>query len=51
MDSNKEAWKEVLNTIHKHRGVFEEQLDSTNLEHMRRVLDPKLLAAIQVYAR
>ena len=51
MDNNKEAWKEVLDTIHKHRGVFEQQLDSTNLEQMRRGLDPKLLAAIQVYAR
>ena len=51
MDNNKEAWKEVLDTIHKHRGVFEQQLDSTNLEQMRRELDPKLLTAIQVYAR
>ena len=51
MDSNKEAWKEVLDTIHKHRDVFEQQLDSTDLEQMRRDLDRKLLAAIQVYAR
>jgi hypothetical protein len=50
MENNKEAWKEVLDTIHKHRSVFE-QLDLTNVEQLRRDLHPKLLAAIQVYAR
>ncbi len=51
MDSNNEAWKEVLDAIHKHRSVFEQQLHSTDPEQMRRDLDPKLLAAIQIYAR
>jgi hypothetical protein len=51
IDSNKEAWKEVLDSIHKHHSVFEQQLHSTNPEQMRRDLDPKLLAAIQIYAQ
>lgn len=51
MDSNQEAWKDVVDTIHTHHGVFEQQLDSPNLEQMSRDLDPKLLAAIQIYAR
>jgi 5-methylthioribose kinase len=51
MDNNKEAWKEVLETIHKHRSVFKQQLDTTNMEQMTRNLDPNLLAAIQIYAR
>jgi hypothetical protein len=51
MDSNKEAWKEVVDAIHKHNSVFEQQLDSTNVDQLRRDLHPKLLAAIQIYAR
>jgi hypothetical protein len=51
MDNNKEAWNEVLETIDKHRSVFKQQLDSTNMEQIRRDLHPKLLAAIQIYAR
>jgi hypothetical protein len=51
MDRNKEAWKEVLDTIHKHRSVFEEQLTLTNSGQIRLDLDPKLFASIQLYAR
>jgi hypothetical protein len=51
VDNNKDAWKQVLDTIHKHRNVFKEQLDSTNVQEIRQDLHPKLLAAIQIYAR
>jgi hypothetical protein len=51
MDKNKQAWEEVLDTIHKHRSVFERQLHLANSEQVRRDLDPELLAAIQIYAR
>jgi hypothetical protein len=51
MDSNEVAWKDVSDTIHKHRGVFEQRLHSTNRDQMRPDFDPKLLAAIQTYAR
>jgi len=51
MDTNKEAWKEVLDTIHKHRGMFEQHLHSANLDLMRPNLDPRLLVSIQIYAR
>ncbi len=51
MDSNEVAWKNVSDTIHKHRGVFEQQLHLTNRDQARPDFDPKLLAAIQTYAR
>jgi hypothetical protein len=51
MDSNKEAWKEVSNTLHKNRDVFEQQLHSVTLDQIRPDLDRKLLASIQIYAR
>src|SRR5271170_5052586 len=35
MDRNKEAWKEVLDIIHKHRSVFEQQLSLTNSGQIR----------------
>jgi hypothetical protein len=51
MDNNKEAWKEVLEMIYKHRSVFKKHLESTNMEQIRRDLHPNLRAAIQIYAR
>ena len=50
MDNDKETWKEVSDTIHRHRGVFEQQLNS-NPDQMTPDIDPKLLAAIKIYAR
>jgi hypothetical protein len=51
MDRNKEAWREVLDMIHKHRSVFEQQLSLTNSGQIRLDLDPRLFASIQFYAR
>ena len=51
MDRNKEAWKEVLDTIHKHRSLFERQISLTNSDQISLNLDPELLASIQIYAR
>ena len=51
MDRNKEAWKDVLDTIHNHRSVFEQQLALTNSGQISLDLDPKLFSSIQFYAR
>jgi len=51
MDRNKESWNEVLDTIHKHRSLFERQISLANSDQISLNLDPELLASIQIYAR
>jgi hypothetical protein len=51
MDSNKEVWNDALDTIHKHHGIFVQQLHLTSRDRMKPFFDPKLHAAIKAYAR
>jgi hypothetical protein len=51
MDSDKDVWKDVLDTIRKHHSIFAQQLHLTSRDRMKPFFDPKLHAAIRAYAR
>lgn len=51
MDSNKEAWKNILQTIQRHQRTFEHQLKNMDAQQVLPDAEPGLLDPIKEYGQ